>query len=81
MPLVALSQSEIERLEGRCPDVEDVLPLSPLQEGLLFHALYDAQALDVYMVQLGLTLEGGLDAVTLEADRAVGVVAPPPWAS
>ena len=52
LPLVALSQAEIERLEQRYPQIEDILPLSPLQEGLLFHALYDAQAPDVYTVQL-----------------------------
>ena len=43
LPLVALSQAEIERLEQAYPGLEDILPLSPLQEGLLFHALYDAQ--------------------------------------
>jgi hypothetical protein len=43
LPLVALTQAEIERLESDYPQIEDVLPLSPLQEGLLFHALYDAQ--------------------------------------
>jgi hypothetical protein len=37
---------------------KDILPLSPLQEGLLFHALYDAQGPDVYTVQLELELEG-----------------------
>ena len=52
LPLVSLSQGEIERLEGEYPRIEDMLPLSPLQEGLLFHALYDAQAPDVYTVQL-----------------------------
>ena len=41
--------------------IEDILPLSPLQEGLLFHALYDAQGPDVYTVQLELELEGALD--------------------
>src|SRR5262249_33228941 len=49
------------------PRIEDVLPLSPLQEGLLFHALYDAQAADVYTVQLELGLEGALDSAALEA--------------
>ena len=44
-----------------------MLPLSPLQEGLLFHALYDAQAPDVYTVQLELDLEGPLDGAALEA--------------
>ena len=67
LPLVALSQAEIERLESVYPRIEDVLPLSPLQEGLLFHALYDAQAPDVYTVQLELDLEGALDGAALEA--------------
>ena len=66
LPLVALSQAEIERLEKLYPRLEDVLPLSPLQEGLLFHALYDAQAPDVYTVQLELDLEGVLDGAALE---------------
>jgi non-ribosomal peptide synthetase component F len=52
LPLVALTQTEIEQLEREYPQIEDILPLSPLQEGLLFHALYDAQAPDIYTVQL-----------------------------
>ena len=54
----------------RYPEIEDILPLSPLQEGLLFHALYDAQGPDVYTVQLELELEGLLDAAVLEAAAA-----------
>ena len=34
-PLVALSQAEVEQLEAQYPKLEDILPLSPLQEGLL----------------------------------------------
>ena len=49
------------------PQIEDILPLSPLQEGLLFHALYDAQAPDVYTVQLELGLAGPLDSEALQA--------------
>src|SRR5262245_45545382 len=66
LPLVALSQAEIERLERGYPQIEDVLPLAPLQEGLLFHAHYDAQAADVYTVQLQLGLEGPLDGAALK---------------
>jgi non-ribosomal peptide synthase protein (TIGR01720 family) len=72
LPLVALSQGEIEQIESRYPQIEDVLPLSPLQEGLLFHALYDAQAPDIYTVQLDLGLEGSLDNAALQtAARAL----------
>ena len=66
LPLVALSQAEIERLESAYPQIEDILPLSPLQEGLLFHALYDAQAPDIYTTQLVLGLDGLLDEAVLE---------------
>ncbi|MGW6544061.1 amino acid adenylation domain-containing protein, partial [Streptomyces massasporeus] len=45
----------------------DVLPLTPLQEGLLFHALYDEHAADVYTVQLIFDLEGPLDPAALRA--------------
>ena len=38
-----------------------------MQEGLLFHALYDAQAPDVYTVQLALDLEGRLEEPALKA--------------
>ncbi|HEV3285732.1 MAG TPA: condensation domain-containing protein, partial [Steroidobacteraceae bacterium] len=65
LPLLRLSQDEIERLESKYPQMEDMLPLSPLQEGLLFYAFYDAQALDVYTVQLVLALEGPLDEAAL----------------
>ena len=51
----------MEGLEERFGRIEDVLPLSPLQEGLLFHSLYDVEAPDVYTVQLTLSLEGRLN--------------------
>ncbi|MFI6012740.1 amino acid adenylation domain-containing protein [Streptomyces sp. NPDC051243] len=38
--------------------VEDVLPLSPLQQGLLFHALFDDGAQDVYTMQSLVEIEG-----------------------
>ncbi|MQS39212.1 condensation domain-containing protein, partial [Streptomyces katsurahamanus] len=41
--------------------VEDVWPLSPLQEGLLFHAAFDDQSPDVYQGQRMLELVGPLD--------------------
>jgi amino acid adenylation domain-containing protein/non-ribosomal peptide synthase protein (TIGR01720 family) len=63
-PLVSLSRSEVEELEGSVAGFQEVLPLSPLQEGLLFHALYDAGA-DAYGVEVVLDLAGPLDAPAL----------------
>ncbi|MFJ1709172.1 amino acid adenylation domain-containing protein, partial [Kitasatospora sp. NPDC088346] len=47
--------------------LEDVYPLSSLQEGLLFHALYDDAARDVYVVQSHLDLAGAVDTARLGA--------------
>ncbi|MEU1164840.1 condensation domain-containing protein [Streptomyces sp. NPDC005921] len=41
--------------------IEDIWPLSPLQEGLLFHASLGDEALDVYAGQRALALDGPLD--------------------
>ncbi|MFE2757873.1 amino acid adenylation domain-containing protein, partial [Actinosynnema sp. NPDC059335] len=70
LPLVDLSLAEVEAVEARWQGIEDVLPLSPLQEGLLFHALYDEQGPDVYVVQLGVDLHGDLDVGALRAAAA-----------
>ena len=67
LPLIALTQPEIAELERRYPQIEDILPLSPLQEGLLFHALYDVQAPDIYTIQLAFGLEGPLEQDALKA--------------
>ncbi|MFF7474804.1 non-ribosomal peptide synthase/polyketide synthase [Streptomyces sp. NPDC008092] len=47
--------------------IEDVWPLSPLQEGLLFHAQYDEQARDVYVEQFVTDLAAPLDTGVLRA--------------
>ncbi|SEG94853.1 amino acid adenylation domain-containing protein, partial [Thermomonospora echinospora] len=49
-------------------DLEDILPLSPLQQGFFFHALFDAgdeAGTDIYTAQLTLDLEGPLDVAAL----------------
>jgi amino acid adenylation domain-containing protein len=46
---------------------EDVLSLSPLQEGMLFQSLYDPSAVDVYTTQLVLRLDGPLEPERLRA--------------
>ncbi|MDN3356468.1 non-ribosomal peptide synthetase [Actinomadura sp. DC4] len=65
--LVALDQTQVEELESAQPGLADVWPLSPLQEGLLFHAVYDEDAVDAYVVQHALDLDGPLDIGLLKA--------------
>ncbi|MDN3358473.1 non-ribosomal peptide synthetase [Actinomadura sp. DC4] len=50
--------------------LSDVWPLTPLQEGLLFHSLYDERGPDVYTVQFAWRLDGPLDADVLAASAA-----------
>ncbi|MFJ6432026.1 amino acid adenylation domain-containing protein [Streptomyces sp. NPDC091416] len=82
VPLAEVTQSEIEALEaevradGAPSDDEaslsegtrlvDVLPLSPLQEGLFFHSGYDDDSEpDLYTAQLAFDIEGSLDVAAL----------------
>lgn len=52
--------------------IEEVLPLAPLQEGLLFHAELDEAQAGVYVVQMLVDLEGHLEPDRLEvAARAL----------
>ncbi|MFI7323058.1 amino acid adenylation domain-containing protein, partial [Streptomyces venezuelae] len=63
----ALTQADVEELETLVTAPADVWPLSPLQEGMLFHATYDESGPDVYEGQRALDLEGPLDAARLRA--------------
>lgn len=47
--------------------VEDVWPLSPLQEGMLYHSALDDGGPDTYAVQTVYGIEGPLDSVRLKA--------------
>jgi len=63
---VELTQREVGQLEVLCPSgVAEVLPLTPMQEGLLFHTLYDPHGPDVYVVQTVYELHGVLDTARL----------------
>ncbi|MGK3988241.1 amino acid adenylation domain-containing protein [Sorangium sp. So ce136] len=59
-PLARLDQARLDRLLGAGRDVEDVFPLSPLQQGLLFHSLWEPGS-GVYVEQVTCRLEGALD--------------------
>ncbi|BBZ18086.1 non-ribosomal peptide synthetase [Mycolicibacterium gadium] len=56
-----LSQSQIDELDQQYR-IADVLPLTPLQQGLLFHStVANGAADDIYAVQLDVTIAGLLD--------------------
>ncbi|MEV0252350.1 amino acid adenylation domain-containing protein [Nocardia sp. NPDC050712] len=64
VPLVHVTQSEIDTWQRAYPSLSDVLPLSPLQAGLLFltelSAAADGQQGDDYIVQFTLELTGSI---------------------
>ncbi|MEU3217556.1 amino acid adenylation domain-containing protein [Streptomyces sp. NPDC006971] len=73
-PLVRVDQGRIEEWERRYGPLSDLLPAAPLQQGLLFHALYGADApradeprQDPYLVQLVLELTGDVRQERLRA--------------
>lgn len=65
-PLTTLTQSGVDRLAGSGRDVEDLYPLSPMQQGILFHALRE-EGSGVYVEQLTFRVEDGLYPATFAA--------------
>ncbi|WP_240761161.1 condensation domain-containing protein, partial [Mycolicibacterium sp. CR10] len=66
-----LTQRQIDDLHQHYR-IADILPLTPLQQGLLFHANTSGAEHDVYAMQLDLTVKGPLDPNRLrEAVHAV----------
>jgi glycopeptidolipid biosynthesis protein len=55
-----LSQQQIDELQQQY-EIADILPLTPLQQGLLFHSSTAHAGDDVYAVQLDITVTGPLD--------------------
>ncbi|WP_327734258.1 amino acid adenylation domain-containing protein [Streptomyces nojiriensis] len=61
----ALTQADVDELDG--PALRDVLALTPLQEGLYFHSVFDDDSAGSYVEQQLLTLDGEVDADRLAA--------------
>ncbi|MEV4185962.1 amino acid adenylation domain-containing protein, partial [Streptosporangium canum] len=62
---VSLTQADVDALDG--PALRDILPLTPLQEGLYFHSVFDDDSAGSYVEQQILTLDGEVDADRLAA--------------
>ncbi|KRR11249.1 non-ribosomal peptide synthetase [Bradyrhizobium jicamae] len=61
--LSGLGQTEIDHLGLDWRDVEDIYPLSPMQQGMLFHAMHDGEN-GLYVNQVAAEMHG-LDAAKL----------------
>ncbi|MEV6835684.1 non-ribosomal peptide synthase/polyketide synthase [Streptomyces sp. NPDC051133] len=59
-PLARLEQPAVDRIVGDGRAVEDVLPLAPMQAGMLFHSLLDPDG-RTYVNQVQLVLSGVTD--------------------
>ena len=78
LPLVALEQSEIDLIVASVPggaaNLQDVYPLAPMQEGVLFHHLLTEHG-DPYLLSIGQSfdsrdrLQGYLTALQAVVDR------------
>ncbi|WP_369829532.1 amino acid adenylation domain-containing protein [Nocardia sp. 852002-20019_SCH5090214] len=65
--LVRLETADIAKLSQDYPDLADVWPVTPLQSGMLFHALLADTSTDVYITQFTLDLGGAVDERRLRA--------------
>ncbi|MFF9672031.1 non-ribosomal peptide synthase/polyketide synthase [Streptomyces eurythermus] len=59
-PLARLDQAAVDRIAGDGRDVQDIYPLTPMQEGMLFHSLLDPAG-RTYVNQVQLVLAGVTD--------------------
>ena len=74
-PLAALAQHELDELAQQAqtdvPDIEDVYPMTPMQEGLMFHTLLKPGS-GIYVMQYCYELNGHFDQdAFIEAGRLV----------
>jgi amino acid adenylation domain-containing protein len=77
-PLISLDQDEIDLIASRVPEgeanIQDIYPLAPMQEGILFHHLLESEG-DAYLLRSVLAFDGRerldafLDALQAVIDR------------
>ncbi|WP_020384972.1 non-ribosomal peptide synthetase [Kribbella catacumbae] len=65
VPLVRIDQQAIEQLEAAYPGLEDILPVTTLQDSFLYYAMLAEEGIDLYTGRIWLDLEGPLDVPAL----------------
>lgn len=63
-PLAGIDAATLDALAGACPDLEDIYPLSPMQEAMLLHSL-SRQGSVVNFEQSCMRFTGALDSAAL----------------
>ena len=77
LTLVELDESHLDyvakMVPGGAPNIQDIYPLVPLQEGMLFHHLLDATGSDTYVVSILLSIcsRGKLDELIRALQRVI----------
>jgi amino acid adenylation domain-containing protein/non-ribosomal peptide synthase protein (TIGR01720 family) len=64
-PLARLNERQLAQIQRTAGPIEDLYPLSPMQEGMLFHSIYGADS-GIYTTQLVCELNGRLNEDTFE---------------
>src|SRR5436305_9720813 len=64
-PMAGVDQTTLDQLVARRDDIEDIYPLSPIQEGTLFRSQYDENSRE-YFNQISCTIRGDFDVDALK---------------
>ncbi|HKV42521.1 MAG TPA: amino acid adenylation domain-containing protein [Blastocatellia bacterium] len=64
-PLARIEQHTLDRISTNGWRIDDIYPVSPMQEGMIFHSLLSPGS-GLYCTQLACTLKGSLDASAFE---------------
>ncbi len=80
LTLVSLTQQQIDRIAGQVPgghaNIQDIYPLAPLQEGILFHRTSLAARTDAYVLPMLIAFDSRRGAGSFRADDEPGDRAP-----